>query len=403
MGGNLSIFYNTIVEACNRTNPPCLYSMDYDISSPINGYTRRMGGIFTTDPWYGTKYGTPIQYFDCSGLISYALFKAGYTERNMGYTTFSLERALKSIGWQVSDYTKGMQLQKGDILWYNRYNETKGEWEGHTEAVFDEVKRLTMGASGRGSAWGKAPVYNPYNQVQIHTQNTDSIYPWKKIARDTSGGIAELKIISEDRYLTDSEMLNNAYLIASKLATLGYSMPVICAILGNMARESTMSPILTERGGGGGYGLVQWTPKTDLTNIVTRYNLGDYTKYDVQCTVFDYECGIYATNTQWYDNEHRYLTSVPFMPFQMFKTLERQYSIADLTSAFMVYYERPRWVAEDYRLDIRVHYAELFYETFKNGIFNGTFAFDFGNNESERRKHIVLIDKVRKRRLTKEL
>lgn len=401
MSGNLQIFYNTIVEACNRTNPPALYSMDYNASSPINGFTRRMGGLFSSDPWYGTKYGSPIQYFDCSGLISYALWKAGYTDRNMGYTTFSLESALKAIGWQVSDYTKGMRLQEGDILWYNRYNEIKGEWEGHTEAVYNAEKRLTMGASGRGSAWGKAPVYDAYNQVQIHTQNTDSIYPWKKIARDTSGNVS-LKIISEDRYLSDNEMLNNAYLIGSKLATLGYSMSVICAILGNMARESTMSPVFNERGGGG-YGLVQWTPKSDLTDIVTRYNLGDYTKYDVQCSVFDYECGILAPNTQWYPNEHSYLTNVPFMSFSQFKTLGEQYSIADLTSAFMVYYERPYWDPEDYRLDIRVHYAEWFYSMFKDGLFNGIGAFDFGNNESERRKRIVLMDKVRRRRILKDL
>lgn len=390
MAGNLLMFYNNAVNACNSKNPMWLYSMNWD--NGLNGQPRRSGGTFNSDPWYGTGN---YQYADCSGFVSYMLYLAGFTENNLAFTTFSEEEVFNKLGWSIVDYYKGIPLQKGDVLWYNRYNETKGEWEGHTEIVYDNVNRWTMGAKGRGSSWGNAPVKPKEAQVSIGEYNTDNWYTWKKLARCPIGGTS-FDIISKDDYLTDSEMLNNAFLIVNVLANLGYTMETICAILGNMARESTMSPIFTERGGVG-YGLVQWTPKSDLTNIVTTYNLGDYTKYDVQCKVFDYECGVLAPNTQWYDNEHRYLTNVPFMDFANWKQLtESQYTVEDLTASFMVYYERPRWVEEDYRLDIRQKYARIYYDMFKNGIFNGAWAFNSGNSIEERRK-ILLIDYVRRK------
>ena len=70
--------------------------------------------------------------------------------------------------------------------------------------------------------------------------------------------------ISKDSYLSQSEMENNATIIIQYYRSLGINDNSIAGMLGNMQAESTLSPVLTERGGGGGYGLVQWTPKSDL-------------------------------------------------------------------------------------------------------------------------------------------
>ena len=74
-----------------------------------------------------------------------------------------------------------------------------------------------------------------------------------------------------NRYLNDAEMFNNANLILSYLSNRGWSKNAICAMLGNMQSESTINPAIWQglvvgSGGGGGYGLVQWTPYTNYTN-----------------------------------------------------------------------------------------------------------------------------------------
>lgn len=55
--------------------------------------------------------------------------------------------------------------------------------------------------------------------------------------------------VSVNRALTQSEMENNADIIIPYYRTLGYSDETICAILGNMQAESTLSPIRQEVGG----------------------------------------------------------------------------------------------------------------------------------------------------------
>lgn len=77
--------------------------------------------------------------------------------------------------------------------------------------------------------------------------------------------------IKGNRYLSQSEMENNAQIIYSYLSNKGWTKNAICAMLGNMQSESTINPaiwqsLIVGSGGGGGYGLVQWTPYTNFTN-----------------------------------------------------------------------------------------------------------------------------------------
>lgn len=77
--------------------------------------------------------------------------------------------------------------------------------------------------------------------------------------------------IKGNRYLSTSEMQNNAKLVYTYLINRGWSLNAISGMLGNMQRESTINPgiwqsLIEGSGGGGGFGLVQWTPYTNFTN-----------------------------------------------------------------------------------------------------------------------------------------
>lgn len=109
--------------------------------------------------------------------------------------------------------------------------------------------------------------------------------------------------ISDDRYLTQSEMENNANIIINYYRGVGINDCTIAAILGNMQAESTLSPALNERGGGGGYGLVQWTPKQNLIDACNVLNLSPYTSGDVQIQVVIEEIIGPASVRQWYTSQ----------------------------------------------------------------------------------------------------
>lgn len=88
--------------------------------------------------------------------------------------------------------------------------------------------------------------------------------------------------IKGNRYLSTSEMQNNAKIVYSYLTNKGWTKNAICGMLGNMQSESTINPaiwqsLIVGSGGGGGYGLVQWTPYTNYTDWADAngYDWGD--------------------------------------------------------------------------------------------------------------------------------
>ena len=69
----------------------------------------------------------------------------------------------------------------------------------------------------------------------------------------------------------------------------GWTKNAICGMLGNMEYESAgLVPTRNEFGGGGGYGLLQWTPASKLQNWAAQNGL-DYTKTNTQCLRVQYE------------------------------------------------------------------------------------------------------------------
>lgn len=157
--------------------------------------------------------------------------------------------------------------------------------------------------------------------------------------------------VSEDRYLTQAEQENNANIIINYYRSMGIEDRTIAAILGNMQAESTLSPILTERGGGGGYGLVQWTPQSNLIDACNVLGLSPYTSGDVQIQVVIDEIVGNPSVRQWYTSQafiQNYYTSGATLDMvgitgQQFLDNTMNWTPDKLAVMFMVGYERPSY------------------------------------------------------------
>ena len=80
--------------------------------------------------------------------------------------------------------------------------------------------------------------------------------------------------VKGNRYLSQSEMDNNAVITAMYLTQLGWSRSAIAGLLGNFRRESNINPGIWQNlypDPDNGYGLAQWTPSTKWTNYATSH------------------------------------------------------------------------------------------------------------------------------------
>ncbi len=175
--------------------------------------------------------------------------------------------------------------------------------------------------------------------------------------------------VSEDRYLNQSEMENNANIIINYYRGVGINDNTIAAILGNMQAESTLSPILNEVGGSG-YGLVQWTPKSDLINACTTLGLSPYTSGDVQIQVILKEIlGQPNSINQWYTTQafiQNYYNSgatedMIGISGQDFLNNTMNWNPDKLAILFMAGYERPSYDPNINHYENRKQYALNWY------------------------------------------
>ncbi|WP_252237009.1 phage tail tip lysozyme [Clostridium sp. CH2] len=127
-----------------------------------------------------------------------------------------------------------------------------------------------------------------------------------------------------------SENMNeNAKYIYSFFRNKGWTSNSICALLGNMQGESGIIADMNEKGGGGGYGLVQWTPKSNLTNWANANGL-NYRTVDTQCRRIQWELE---------NNQQFYATRAYPMNFRKFT--QSTESSTYLAKVFINNYERP--------------------------------------------------------------
>lgn len=163
------------------------------------------------------------------------------------------------------------------------------------------------------------------------------------------------------RYLTNDEMKNNAKCFYGTMKILyGWTLNACCGALGNIESESGINPnmwegldknyhpVQTE-----GYGLVQWTPYTNITNwIAAKGKTGQYQEYgDLQCEKLSEEV---KDGSQWIP-----VASYP-MSFEEFtKSTQSPEYLADV---FLRNYERPANINQP----IRGTQAKAWYDFLKN-------------------------------------
>lgn len=139
---------------------------------------------------------------------------------------------------------------------------------------------------------------------------------------------------SSNSYLAayGTEMTYNAQFIMAYFLDKGWSKNAICAMLGNMQRESTINPGIWQNLDAGntslGIGLVQWTPATKLIDWCNQNGV-PYDVLDFQCARIQWEL---ENNQQW--------IATSSYPESFREFAQSTKDIEYLTYAFLKNYER---------------------------------------------------------------
>lgn len=147
--------------------------------------------------------------------------------------------------------------------------------------------------------------------------------------------------IAGNRALTRSESDNNARIVTSFFRQQRWNDMSIAAIVGCMYAESYINPQLWEEGmpqwgSSTGFGLVQWTPATRLSEKAAIWGLGNYMDGTVQLRVI---MGEYTTTNS--DLKEWFGTNAYPISFRQWATNSVGYDIDNLVQAFIVNYLRP--------------------------------------------------------------
>ena len=162
-------------------------------------------------------------------------------------------------------------------------------------------------------------------------------------------------------------MEDNARIIFKIFKSYGFSDIANCAIIGNLQHESNLKPTVTETGGFGGYGLAQWTPKSNL------YTQGAALGYsNSECEKIETQAHIIAQATkvgQWTNAmSTRYDVGERVSPLT-FTSFKKMTDLKTATVNFMGHYLRPTYKSADNKIYAqRYPHAQHWYEVLvKNG------------------------------------
>lgn len=177
---------------------------------------------------------------------------------------------------------------------------------------------------------------------------------------ESGSPIQDIEIVCKNAYLTMDEMKGNAQYIAYILTNEGWSAESIAGMLGNMQTESTINPCIWQNLDSGnlslGFGLVQWTPATNLINWANSQGL-EPANMDTQLQriLYELENGLQYYQTSEYPLSFREFTQSNETP---------EY----LASAFLKNYERAGVEKES----VRREQARYWYENLDwSGNWNG--------------------------------
>lgn len=275
--------------------------------------------------------------YDCSSLVIQAWENAGVKVKTAGATytgnmkTIFLANGFEDVTSQINLST-GSGLKKGDVV-LNISN--------HTEMVYNDSGHL-VGARISENGTIYAGQEGDQTGEEILVRGYYYNYPWDCVLRYTAEDEPEIITpISSNHYLTTSQMQVNAKYIYRYFKGKGWTDNAIAGMLGNMQRESTINPgiwqSLNEGNMSGGFGLVQWTPATNLIDWANSNGLTP-SAMDTQLKRIEYEL---ANGLQYYKTDSYPLSFKEFTQ----STQSPEY----LASAFLHNYERAGVPAEDER------------------------------------------------------
>ena len=186
--------------------------------------------------------------------------------------------------------------------------------------------------------------------------------------------------ISEyQRWLSESESLQNAQLVANHLIPQGWTKESVSALCGNMRHESSINPDMYEFnyawGDDRGYGLVQWTPRSKYWDWAESRNLPPRNG-DSQLARIDYEV---EQNIQW--------ISTPNYPETYAEFRASTKSMDYLVPAFTWNYERPNAESGQQSMPDRIAFA-------KRCLNELDFSGSGGSNSDGRQLAVLPIDYV---------
>lgn len=154
------------------------------------------------------------------------------------------------------------------------------------------------------------------------------------------------------KYFSTSQMQNNATEFYIYFINYGATLEAICGMLGNIQKESTLNPGIKQGSSISlGWGLIQWSPSTVLTNWCKTYG---YNWYDgaAQCDRISCEGeGTKGASGYWLPTSEYPYSWSEFLALT---------DVAEATKAYL--YERERAGIE--ALDLRLQYANEWYSYF---------------------------------------
>lgn len=174
-------------------------------------------------------------------------------------------------------------------------------------------------------------------------------------------------IDTEDKWLSESESLNNAQIVANFFTAQGWTPDAIAALCGNMRHESSINPNMWEYGYGHsrdrGYGLVQWTPASKYIDWATSNGM-PWANGDSQLARIDFE---QQEGIQW--------ISTPLYPMTFNQFTRSTGDISYLTQAFTWNYERPARGPGEESMPARIAFAQRVFNeiSFEGGVIHFIF------------------------------
>ena len=181
------------------------------------------------------------------------------------------------------------------------------------------------------------------------------------------------------QWLSESQSLQNAQLVANHLIPQGWTKESVSALCGNMRHESSINPDMYEFNyaweDNRGYGLVQWTPRSKYWDWAESRGL-DPRDGDSQLERIDYEV---EQNIQW--------ISTPNYPETYAQFRASTKSMDYLVPAFTWNYERPNAESGQQSMPDRIAFA-------KRCLNELDFSGSGGSNSDGRQLAVLPIDYV---------